>query len=52
MRLANVLTVLVALVTLVEGTYPDIVDLMNDGTPNAAVNKGVHWPRLWEAGFF
>jgi putative inorganic carbon (hco3(-)) transporter len=51
-RLANVLILLVALVSLVEGAYPDIVDLMNDGTPNAAVNPGVHWPRLWEAGFF
>ena len=51
-RLANMLIVLVALITLAEGVYADVVDVMNDRTPNAAVNRGVRWPRLWETGFF
>lgn len=52
MRFANVLVLLVALVSLAEGVYPDVTDLINDGTPNAAVNRGLRWPRLWELGFF
>jgi len=51
-RLANMLIVLLALVSLAKGVYPDVVDVMNDGTPNAAVNRGLRWPRLWELGFF
>jgi hypothetical protein len=52
MRLANVLILLVALVALATGVVADAVDVINDGTPNAAVNKGLRWPRLWELGFF
>ena len=52
MRLANALILLVALVSLAEGVYPDVGELMNDGTPNAAANRGLRWPRLWELGFF
>jgi O-antigen ligase len=51
-RLANVIILLVALASLAEGTYADIVDVMHDGTPNAAANRGLRWPRLWELGFF
>ncbi len=51
-RCANVLVLLVALVCLAKGVYPDVVELMNDGTPNAAVNRGLRWPRLWELGLF
>jgi hypothetical protein len=51
-RLANAFVLLVALASLVGGTYADIVDLMHDGTPNDAVNHGQRWPRLWENGFF
>jgi O-antigen ligase len=51
-RLANAFVLLVALASLVGGTYADIVDLMHDGTPNDVVNHGQRWPRLWENGFF
>jgi O-antigen ligase len=51
-RLANVIVLSVALASLVAGTYVDIVDVMHDGTPNAAANRGLRWPRLWELGFF
>ena len=51
-RLANALILLVALVSLAEGVYHDVGELMNDGTPNAAANRGLRWPRLWELGFF
>jgi hypothetical protein len=51
-RLANVIILLVAMASLAEGTYADIVDVMHDGTPNAAANRGLRWPRLWERGFF
>jgi hypothetical protein len=51
-RLANVVVLSVALASLVAGTYVDIVDVMHDGTPNAAANRGLRWPRLWEQGFF
>ncbi len=51
-RLATMLILLVALVALAGGVYADVVDVMNDGTPNAAVNRGLRWPRLWELGFF
>ncbi|NIA55567.1 O-antigen ligase family protein [Massilia sp. TW-1] len=52
MRLANVVVLSAALASLVAGTYADIVDVMHDGTPNAAANRGLRWPRLWEQGFF
>jgi O-antigen ligase len=52
MRLANAVVLSVALASLVAGTYVDIVDVMHDGTPNAAANRGLRWPRLWELGFF
>ena len=52
MRLANVLILLVAAVSLGGGVYADVVELINDGTPNAVANTGLRWPRLWELGFF
>jgi putative inorganic carbon (hco3(-)) transporter len=51
-QLVNALVLLVALVCLAKGVYLDAVDLMSDGTPNAAVNHGRRWPRLWELGLF
>jgi O-antigen ligase len=51
-RFANALVLLVALVCLAEGVYADVVVVMNDGTPNAVVNRALRWPRLWELGFF
>jgi O-antigen ligase len=52
MRCANALVLLAALSCLAGGVYADVALVTKDGTPNAAMNPGLRWPRLWERGFF
>jgi O-antigen ligase len=51
-RCANALILLAALACLAGGVHVDAVLVLHDGTPNAAANVDLRWPRLWELGFF